>query len=159
MALTETAPQPARLSTARRSHARARSGSIHKTFSIAAMPIHSSSRSVMRSPPARREQMSVICGSCCTPSSAQVFMAKPLDSALLAEYKHCRKSGGHVAVQLQHSRETASDPAGNFSFKDLTEALNARTSIPSLPELNELMERTKISSDELLPYLGFKNGN
>jgi len=46
-ALMETALQPARSLTARRSNARAQSGSIHKTFSIAAMPIRSLSRSVM----------------------------------------------------------------------------------------------------------------
>ncbi|HVS83880.1 MAG TPA: cysteine dioxygenase family protein [Pyrinomonadaceae bacterium] len=64
-----------------------------------------------------------------------------------------------MAAQLQHSSETASEPGCSFSFKDLTDALNARTSVPSLPELNELIERTKISSDELRPYLGFKTGN
>ncbi len=64
-----------------------------------------------------------------------------------------------MAVQLQHSSETASEPGCSFSFKDLTDALNARTSVPSLPELNELMEQTKISADELRPYLGFKTGN
>ena len=64
-----------------------------------------------------------------------------------------------MAVQLQHPSESASEPACNFSFKDLADALGARTSIPSLPELSELMERTKISSDELRPYLGFKTGN
>ena len=64
-----------------------------------------------------------------------------------------------MAVQLQHSNETASEPRCSYSFKDLADALNARKSVPSLPELNELMERTKISSEELRPYLGFKTGN
>ena len=63
-----------------------------------------------------------------------------------------------MAVQL-HSDETAAEPGCSFSFKDLADTLNARTSVPSLPELNELMERTKISADELRPYLGFKTGN
>jgi cysteine dioxygenase len=64
-----------------------------------------------------------------------------------------------LAVQIQHPGETASEPAGSFSFKDLADALNARTSVPSLSELNELIESTTISSDELRPYLGFKTGN
>jgi cysteine dioxygenase len=64
-----------------------------------------------------------------------------------------------LAAQLQHSSETASKAATNFSFKDLTDALNARTCVPSLSELNELIERTTISTDDLRPYLGFKTGN
>jgi cysteine dioxygenase len=64
-----------------------------------------------------------------------------------------------LAAQLQHSSETSSQAAASFSFKDLTDALNARTSVPSLPELDELIARTKISADELRPYLGFKTGN
>lgn len=64
-----------------------------------------------------------------------------------------------MATQLQHPGESVSDSAANFSFRDLTAALSARTSVPSLPELNELIDRTKILSDELRPYLGFKTGN
>ena len=64
-----------------------------------------------------------------------------------------------MAVQLQQSRETASESGCSFSFRDLTGALSSLASVPSLPELNELLERTKISSDELRPYLGFKTGN
>ena len=64
-----------------------------------------------------------------------------------------------MAAQLQHPDELISDPAGNFSFRDLTEALSARQYVPSLPELNELIARATITSDELKPYLGFKTGN
>ncbi len=64
-----------------------------------------------------------------------------------------------MAAQLQHSNETASEPARDFSFKDLTEALQARRYVPPLPEINDLIARTTISPDELLPYLGFKAGN
>ncbi len=64
-----------------------------------------------------------------------------------------------MAAQLQPPNETASEPVRSFSFKDLADALSARTSVPSLPELDELIQRTKISSDELRPYLGFKPGN
>ena len=64
-----------------------------------------------------------------------------------------------MAAQLQHPGAPVSESAANFSFRDLTDALSARTSVPSLPELNELIDRTKILSDELRPYLGFKTGN
>lgn len=64
-----------------------------------------------------------------------------------------------MAAKLQHSSETDSDSAGSYSFKDLADALNARQSVPSLPELNQLLERTTISPDELRPYSRFKIAN
>jgi len=62
-----------------------------------------------------------------------------------------------LAAKLQ--QETASETSGGFSFKLLAATLNARQSVPSLPELYDLIERTRISPDELQPYLGFKAGN
>ncbi len=47
----------------------------------------------------------------------------------------------------------------SFSFKDLADELSALQSLPSLSELYDLIERTRISPDELQPYLGFKTGN
>ena len=64
-----------------------------------------------------------------------------------------------MAAQLHHPGESTSKTAGDFSFQDLTEALVARRYVPPLPEINELIARTTISPDELLPYLGFKAGN
>ena len=64
-----------------------------------------------------------------------------------------------MAAQLQHPSETTSEPACSLSFKDLAAALLAQQSVPSLPELKRLVERTTISAEELLPYLGFKVGN
>jgi len=81
---------------------------------------------------------------------------------LLAEYKPSDKEVTEevtLAAQLQHSNGSASEPAIDFSFKDLTEALQARRYVPPLPEINDLIARTTISPDELLPYLGFKAGN
>lgn len=63
-----------------------------------------------------------------------------------------------MAVQLQQSSEEA-EPAGNFTFKDLANELSARRSVPSLPELYELIQRTDISADELEPFSRFKAGN
>src|SRR5207237_10329908 len=68
-----------------------------------------------------------------------------------------RKQGDHLATQLQQASE-AKTTAG-FSLKNLVDALGAQTSVPSLSALNALVERTKISPDELKPYLGFKTGN
>jgi len=62
-----------------------------------------------------------------------------------------------LATQLQQPGEAEATAA--FSFKNLAEALGARTSVPSLSALNALVERTRISPDELKPYLGFKTGN
>ena len=64
-----------------------------------------------------------------------------------------------MSAQRQRSSEPASEPACSLSFKDLAAALNALQSVPSLPELNDLLERTQISPNELHPYLGFKAGN
>ena len=64
-----------------------------------------------------------------------------------------------MAAKLQPASETMSESDSSLSFQGLTGALNARTTVPSLPELNKLIERTRISSDELRPYLGFKTGN
>jgi cysteine dioxygenase len=52
-----------------------------------------------------------------------------------------------------------SDTAGRLSFQSLSHKLEALSAVPTLPELNELVGRTKIQSDEVAPYLGFKTGN
>lgn len=62
-----------------------------------------------------------------------------------------------MAAQLEHN-ETATNPA-LLSFKDLAGALKTMTGVPSLPEINRLVERTKFDADEVQPYLGFKTGN
>jgi cysteine dioxygenase len=85
-----------------------------------------------------------------------------LDSALPAEYKPTVSAVNQevtLAAQLQHQNEATSEPACSLSFKDLAAALLAQQSVPSLPELERLVERTKISPHELQPYLGFKVGN
>jgi len=56
-----------------------------------------------------------------------------------------------MAAQLQ--------PDCSLSFKELSGELNKQRSVPSLADLYQLIERTKISDDELRPYLGFKTGN
>jgi cysteine dioxygenase len=63
-----------------------------------------------------------------------------------------------VATQFQ-SADTNSFHGPTLSFTDLAEKLGAVTKVPALADINELIERTKIDEDEVLPYLGFKEGN
>ena len=64
-----------------------------------------------------------------------------------------------MATQLQQENEKTSEPAFDLSFHDLAKTLGAQHSTPSLAELCALVERTRISSADLQPYLGFKAGN
>jgi hypothetical protein len=62
-----------------------------------------------------------------------------------------------VAAQLEHT-DKSSEP-GCLSFKDLADVLSEQKSVPSLAQLDELIDRTKIGAEEVQPYLGFKAGN
>jgi len=62
-----------------------------------------------------------------------------------------------VATQLEHNLPATN--SASLSFKDLSGALQALKSVPSLPEINRLIERTHFDADEVQPYLGFKTGN
>jgi cysteine dioxygenase len=61
-----------------------------------------------------------------------------------------------LAAQLD---QISTPDSATLTFKDLTEELNKQTSVPSLAEINALVERTNIKPDEVKPYLGFKEGN
>jgi cysteine dioxygenase len=63
-----------------------------------------------------------------------------------------------VATQF-HETETNSFHGPTLSFAELAGKLGSLTAVPSLPALNELIERTNIGEDEVQPYLGFKEGN
>ncbi len=80
-------------------------------------------------------------------------------SRSLSRAVFCTNQEVTLAAQLQQQTEKTSEPAFDLSFTDLAEALSAQQTVPSLPELYELVERTKISANELQPYLGFKAGN
>jgi cysteine dioxygenase len=47
----------------------------------------------------------------------------------------------------------------SLSLRGLVEALQAQTTVPSLGQLYEWLERANISGEELQPYIGFKEGN
>ncbi len=64
-----------------------------------------------------------------------------------------------MTAQLQPQSEDSSHPAFYLSFTDLAKALSAHQTVPALPDLYALIERTEISANELQPYLGFKAGN
>ena len=63
-----------------------------------------------------------------------------------------------MATQFQKSEDTSYHGTG-LSFTDLAAKLKSLNSVPALADLNELVERTTINSDEIAPYLGFKAGN
>ncbi len=63
-----------------------------------------------------------------------------------------------MAAQLQDTDNSTYHGAG-LSFNDLAERLRALTSVPTLAEIYELVERTTIVAEEIQPYLGFKAGN
>jgi cysteine dioxygenase len=63
-----------------------------------------------------------------------------------------------VAAQLQDT-EISTYHGASLSFDDLADRLRASTSVPSLAELYELIERTTINPEEIQTYLGFKAGN
>jgi cysteine dioxygenase len=63
-----------------------------------------------------------------------------------------------VATQFQET-ETNSFHGPTLTFPDLADKLSALNAVPALADLNELVERTKITEDDIQPYLGFKEGN
>src|SRR5436190_15443858 len=63
-----------------------------------------------------------------------------------------------MATQLQDS-QLNSFHGPRLSFTDLAERLSSLTSVPSLAEVYELVERSDISAAGIQPYLGFKAGN
>ena len=63
-----------------------------------------------------------------------------------------------MVTQLQQ-REEPHEPSHLLSFAELADVLKNLSEVPSLEHLNELFERTRIDAEEILPYLGFKEGN
>ena len=63
-----------------------------------------------------------------------------------------------MAAHIQQ-REGPNESSHALSFKELADALNDLKDVPSLEQLNELIERARIGTEEIQPYLGFKEGN
>lgn len=62
-------------------------------------------------------------------------------------------------VNTETSRITNASGGGAISFSELIERLNAQTTPPSLAQINEWLASVDISSVDLEPYVGFKEGN
>lgn len=63
-----------------------------------------------------------------------------------------------MATQF-HETESNTFHGPTLSFTELADKLGSLNAVPSLSDLNELIERTTITEEEVLPYLGFKEGN
>jgi cysteine dioxygenase len=66
-----------------------------------------------------------------------------------------------LSTHLEPSANSATGVCSNtqaLSLKGLVEILESQTSPPSLAQLYDWLESTRISDDELQPYLGFKDG-
>ncbi len=63
-----------------------------------------------------------------------------------------------MAAQF-HQREEPHEPSHLLSFTGLADVLNDLNAVPSLEDLNELFARTRIDTEQIQPYLGFKEGN
>lgn len=63
-----------------------------------------------------------------------------------------------MATQLQQ-REEPHESSHLLSFKELGEALGTLRAVPTLAEIDELVQRTRIDPEEVQSYLGFKEGN
>lgn len=63
-----------------------------------------------------------------------------------------------MATQFQETENTPY-PGSDLSFSDLANRLRSLDAVPALSDIYELVQRTKIGSDEVEPYLGFKAGN
>lgn len=63
----------------------------------------------------------------------------------------------HVETEqeLQHKKFGSND----FLLPDLVKALQSQTSVPALEQIYLWLETANISSEELQPYIGFKDGN
>lgn len=66
-----------------------------------------------------------------------------------------------MSTYLEPSANSATGACSNppaLSLKGLVEVLGSQTSPPSLAQLYDWLENTRISEAELQPYLGFKDG-
>jgi cysteine dioxygenase len=61
------------------------------------------------------------------------------------------------AIEATDAKRADAHP--RLTFKTLAAALQSLTSVPSLAEVNNLVDRTDMSAEEVAPYLGFKTGN
>jgi cysteine dioxygenase len=66
-----------------------------------------------------------------------------------------------LSTQVNTEESLATQPldAKPLTFADLIQELSSRTSPPALEEINSWLANVHITTDDLEPYLGFKEGN
>ena len=62
-------------------------------------------------------------------------------------------------VETEHDLQNEKIDRNGLSLPALVKALESQTSVPSLKQIYDWLETANISNDELLPYIGFKDGN
>lgn len=66
-----------------------------------------------------------------------------------------------MSTNIETPREIQSEKieANDFSLADLVKALQSQKSVPSLEQIYGWLESANISTEDLQPYIGFKDGN
>ena len=66
-----------------------------------------------------------------------------------------------MSTNVETPREIQSEKieANDFSLADLVKALQSQKSVPSLEQIYGWLESANISTEDLQPYIGFKDGN
>lgn len=66
-----------------------------------------------------------------------------------------------MSAHLQTKNSLATDEINDhlFSLRSLVAALESVNSAPSLAQISDWLEKTEVSTEELQPYSGFKEGN
>jgi cysteine dioxygenase len=62
-------------------------------------------------------------------------------------------------VETEHDLQTDKIDRNAFSLPALVKALQSQTSVPSLEQIYDWLEKANISTEELQAYIGFKDGN
>lgn len=62
-------------------------------------------------------------------------------------------------VETEHDLQSETIGSNDFSLPALVKALESQTSVPALEQIYDWLETANISSEELQPYIGFKDGN
>ena len=66
-----------------------------------------------------------------------------------------------MSIQLERANSLATEEIQDhpFSLQSLVAALESVNDAPGLAQIYEWLAKTEISTEELQPYLGFKEGN
>ncbi len=62
-------------------------------------------------------------------------------------------------VETEQDIHNTKNGSNDFSLSDLVKALESQTSVPALEQIYDWLETANISSEDLQPYIGFKDGN